>query len=60
MPKSGITKKASIPRIERRTNPKPFAVAPFPLGLKRGVDPDKISQFGDEICNVEKMRKSLR
>jgi hypothetical protein len=30
------------------------------MGLQRGVDPDKISQFGDEMCDVEKLRKSLQ
>ena len=60
MPKPGIKRKASVARIERRKDPKPFVVALFPMGLQRGVDPDKISQFGDEMCDVEKLRKSLQ
>lgn len=52
--------KASSPPIGRRGTRKLFVVAPFALGLKPGIDPDKISLYADEMCDVEKLRKSLQ
>jgi hypothetical protein len=50
-----------IPRIgTRRTDRKPFVVVPFSMGLKPGIDPDKISQYADEMYDAEKLRKSAQ
>jgi hypothetical protein len=67
MRKQKITLKAAvnealregIPRIgKRRGGHKPFVVVPFSMGLKPGIDPDKISQYADEMDDAEKLRKS--
>jgi hypothetical protein len=48
-----------IPRIGGRSGDrKPFEVVPFPLGLRSGIDPDKISQYADEMYDAGKLRKS--
>ena len=36
----------------------PFKVKPRPLGLKPGIDPDKLNQLVDEL-EVEEFRKKL-
>ena len=59
MPKSGTTKKASVPGTESRKDHEPFVAIPRTLGLKPGIDPDKISHYADEMCDTEKLRKSL-
>lgn len=40
--------------------PKPFKVTPFKLGLRPGIDPDRLNQFVDELeveYAIEKMKK---
>jgi hypothetical protein len=50
-----------IPRIgSRRAARKPFVVVPSSLGLKPGIDPDKISQYADEMYDLEKLGKSTQ
>jgi hypothetical protein len=52
--------RAGIPQIGKDpTDHKSFTVVPFSMGLKPGIDPDKISQYADEIYDAEKLRKSL-
>lgn len=52
--------RAGIPQVGKHSpDRKSFAVIPFSMGLKPGIDPDKISQYADEIYDVEKLRKSL-
>jgi hypothetical protein len=52
--------RAGIPLVGKDpTNRRPFNVVPFSMGLKPGIDPDKISQYADEIYDADKLRKSL-
>lgn len=49
-----------MPRVgTRRSDRKRFVVVPHSLGLKAGIDPDKISQYAEEIFDDKKMRKSV-
>jgi Spy/CpxP family protein refolding chaperone len=52
--------RAGIPQIGKgRKDRKPFTVVPHDMGLKPGIDPDKISRYADEMHDAEKLRKSL-
>ncbi len=41
-------------RVQKR---KPFVVLSMPLGLRSGIDADRISQFADELDDIDKLRK---
>ena len=52
--------RAGIPQVGKHpAGRKSFAVVPFSMGLKPGIDPDKISQYADEMYDAVKLRKSL-
>jgi hypothetical protein len=52
--------RAGLPQVGKHpANRKPFALIPFSMGLKPGIDPDKISQYADELDDAEKLSKSL-
>jgi len=44
----------------RGADREPFVVAPGPHGLRPDIAPDKISQYADEIYDLEKLEKSAR
>lgn len=67
MKKQKLTMKAAInqalsegiPRIGGRSGDrKPFVVVPFPLGLRAGIDRDRISQYADELYDSGKVGKN--
>ena len=52
--------RAGIPQLEKRaTGRKSFAVVPFSMGLRPGINPDRISQHADEMFDADKLQKSL-
>lgn len=52
--------RAGIPQIgKRKMERKSFTVVPHSMGLKPGVDPDKIGDDADEIRDAEKLRTSV-
>ena len=41
-------------RVEQR---KPFVVGSMPLGLRTGIDGDRISHYADELDDIDKLRQ---